>query len=250
MKILPTMASAMSGSLRGLTASHNKGGAYFRGRTIPVNPGSSSQMMVRGAFGSLSQIWSSTLTQAQRNSWDDYAAAVSWVDALGQTIQLSGINHFVRANTPRLQAMAELGSSLLMVDTAPPLNELGVAPTITAASLASTIGPPDQQTLDLVWDNTGSYVAGDMVLIYVAFGQNPGVKYFKGPYILSGEEDASVGNVSLVLADGVTAGAPYQERFGFVDPGMRVFGYARAAMLDGRLSQRVSFDAGLMPAAS
>ncbi|KKM06452.1 hypothetical protein LCGC14_1743870, partial [marine sediment metagenome] len=36
-----------SGSIGGLTASHNRGGMYFRARTIPTNPATSFQTVVR-----------------------------------------------------------------------------------------------------------------------------------------------------------------------------------------------------------
>ena len=41
-----------SGSLSGVTYSHNRGGAYTRNRSIPVNPNTVQQQAVRNAFSS------------------------------------------------------------------------------------------------------------------------------------------------------------------------------------------------------
>ena len=46
----PTIVASLSGSLGGITASHNRFGAYLRERVIPVNPGTQPQVIVRNAF--------------------------------------------------------------------------------------------------------------------------------------------------------------------------------------------------------
>lgn len=250
MKVLPTMGSTYSGSLRGITASHNKGGLYFRGRTVPTNPATSYQTAVRAQFGALAQIWSDTLTQMERDAWDAYAAAVSWVDSLGQNIQLSGVNHFVRANTPRLQADAMLGTSLGRIDTAPAVQELGVAPAVNSALLANDVGPPNVITIQVEWTNDASYTDPDTVLLFLAAGRNAGIKFFKGPYILCGTELGTGAAITFDLFDDTPNSSPYSDRFGQPGVGQRIFGYLRATMADGRLSQKVPFDAGLIPVAS
>lgn len=250
MKVLPTMGSSYSGSLRGITASHNKGGLYFRGRTIPTNPASSYQTAVRNVFGALSQVWSDTLTQMQRDGWDTYAAAVSWVDSLGQNIQLSGVNHYVRANTPRLQADAMLGTSLGRIDTAPAVQELGVAPSVNSALLANDVGPPNEISTQVEWNNDASYTSSDKILLFLGAPRNEGIKFFKGPYILCGTEGGDASNITFELFDDTPTASPYSDRFGQPGVGQRIFGYLRATMADGRLSQKVPFDAGVIPTAS
>lgn len=252
MKILPTMASAMSGSLRGITASHNRGGAYFRGRTVPTNPNTNLQSQVRTAFGTLSQDWNSLLTPEQREGWNNYAQQVSWTDSLGQTIQLSGINHFVRSNTVLLQLNAVAGVGLTVIEDAPPQNDLGITPVLENVSLNHATGPPNTLSLDFTIANNAMYTDGvDYVIFWLSGQKNPGILSNAGPYVLSGfDNDFTVAAGTFELFDAVTPGAAWQARWGSPQVGMRIFGYARALLQDGRLSGKVPFDAGLVPAAT
>jgi hypothetical protein len=59
--------------------------------------------VVRNAMTLLTAAWHSVLTQPQRNQWDLYAANVPVLDVLGRTIYLTGFNHYVRSNIPRIQ---------------------------------------------------------------------------------------------------------------------------------------------------
>lgn len=247
MKFTSALGLTVSGSMAGVTGSHNKGGQYFRRRAVPTDPGSSAQVQMRGLFGALSQIWTDTLTQGQRDDWDNYAANVSWVDSLGLTIQLSGINHYVRANSPRLQANIVLGLALPRIDDAPSVNELGVSPTVSVANIAAAVGPPITNTAHLEWSNGGSFGASDVVLLWVSGPQNPGIRFFKGPYILSGNGSADSGAINVTLTDDTPTPTPWSERFGSLAEGQRLFGYIRATMVDGRLSSPVRFNLGLAP---
>lgn len=249
MKVLPTMGSSYSGSLRGITASHNKGGLYFRGRTIPTNPGTGLQVAVRNAFGSLAQRWSTVLTQMQRDGWDAYAQNVSWVDSLGQNIQLSGVNHYVRANTPRVQLMV-LDGTITVIDDAPMVQELGMGVQVDAAAISNAVGPPNVISAGFDITNNGDFGATDRVVIYLGIPQNPGIKGFNGPYVLAGFDTADQASVAATMFDDTPNAAPYSDRFGEPQVGQRIFGYARTLMADGRLSQRQKIDFGLVPTAS
>ena len=81
---------AASGSIGGQTAAHNRFGNYFRARTTPVNPASGRQSVIRAAIQNLAQRWSTTLTQAQRDEWEVYAANIVRTDSLGSQIKLTG----------------------------------------------------------------------------------------------------------------------------------------------------------------
>jgi len=85
-----------SGSIGGITYSHNKGGMYQRARAIPTNPNSTGQAAVRMYFTQAISLWTNVLTQAQRDAWDNYAANTPVTNKLGDAIQLSGQNMFVR----------------------------------------------------------------------------------------------------------------------------------------------------------
>jgi hypothetical protein len=247
------MIGGMSGSLGGLVASHNKGGTYLRRRSVPTDPGSTAQTQVRNALGALAQDWTAVLSPSQRAGWDTYAAGVSWVDSLGQTIQLSGINMFIRSNAPRLQADAVgadvNGGSLGRIDDAPALQELGIAPQVTADSLSHATGPPVTIGLTVDYSNDADYAATDFLLLYVSPPMNPSIKFFKGPYFLMWAE---AGDEGSVLADLFSSGAVgrYESRFGPIVTGQAVHWQMRAAMADGRLSSRVRGGPVIVPAAA
>lgn len=89
------------GSVAGVTASRNKSGAYFRARVKPVNPKSYRQEFIRSVVSHLAEYWHVDLTAVQRGLWETYAAAVAMKNGLGETIHLSGFNHFIRTNCPQ-----------------------------------------------------------------------------------------------------------------------------------------------------
>lgn len=89
----------MSGSIAGTTASRNRYGPYFRNRAVPVNPSTPLQTLVRAIFAALTNRWVVTLTQAQRDAWNVYAANILFKNPLGQDIYITGFNHYIRSNT-------------------------------------------------------------------------------------------------------------------------------------------------------
>lgn len=95
MKILDV---PQSGSVAGTTSSRNRFGQYRRTRAIPVNPNSQAQTDTRGAFSAASALWR-TISQANRDSWNYAALSQPRVDALGQSITLSGFQLFVGTNS-------------------------------------------------------------------------------------------------------------------------------------------------------
>lgn len=162
-----------SGSLGGITASHNSGGLYLRARTIPTDPNSIYQQAVRGHMSSLTSIWGNTLTAVQRTAWETYAANVPVVNPLGDQIHISGLNHFVRSNVPRLQA------SLARVSDAPTTFNLGDFTTPIGFSFDSA-----STELDVVFENTDDWANEDdaAMLVRNSRQQGPTINFFKGPY--------------------------------------------------------------------
>lgn len=188
-----------SGSFGGLTMSHNKGGLYFRSRSVPTDPSSARQLQVRDAVAFLSQAWSQTLTQAQRDAWDQFAEAVTVVNALGDTIQISGVNHYVRANAARIAANAQLSPTvpLTSIPAAPQIDDL---PMLNPIVITPSIVTPD---ISVAFDDGQDWVNddGNALMIYEGRPRNPGVGYFKGPYRLSGiiQGDATTPPTSPVV---------------------------------------------------
>jgi len=86
------------GSIGGTTFSRCAGGNYMRARTKPVNPRSPTQNARRSRVAYLSTYWSKTLTEQQRTDWRAYAAATSWTNKLGESININGLAAFLRLN--------------------------------------------------------------------------------------------------------------------------------------------------------
>lgn len=174
----PLIASA-SGSLAGITASRNKGGQYFRRRAVPTNPNSTYQQAVRGYLNTLSNLWLNTLTAAQRVAWDTYAANVPLLNPLGDPINVTGLNMYVRSNVALLQA------AMTRVDDAPTTFNLGdyTNPSFAYDATASEI--------DVTFDNTDAWANEDdaAMLVYGSRQQGASVIFFKGPYRFAGTID-------------------------------------------------------------
>ncbi|GAI92517.1 unnamed protein product, partial [marine sediment metagenome] len=89
----------------GNTFARNKSGNYARARTKPVNPRSDLQSEARVRIQTLAEYWhSAVMSNEERGAWEAYAAAVGWTNKLGETIHLSGYNHFIRSNASLLAA--------------------------------------------------------------------------------------------------------------------------------------------------
>ena len=93
------------GSIGGQVHSKNRFGNYIRARTTPVNPQSTRQNFVRNIVQYLSQRWSNTLTQLQRDGWEVYAAAITRANKLGAQIKLTGFNHYINSFVDACTAM-------------------------------------------------------------------------------------------------------------------------------------------------
>lgn len=92
----------ISGSIAGTVHARNRFGNYIRPRTKPVNPRSARQESARTIVSYLAEYWHDDLTAVQRGLWDTYAAAVAMKNRLGETIHLTGFNHFIRSNAAQL----------------------------------------------------------------------------------------------------------------------------------------------------
>lgn len=200
---------------------------YFRARSIPVNPGTAAQQSVRSAMTALVTAWGQTLTQAQRDAWNVYATNVPVINAVGDTIQLSGINMYCRSNVSRIQGgvnavndgptIFDTGSFTPIVFTADPVTP----------QYQITITPAD------AWANEDDA----FMFIYGSRPQNVGINYFKGPYQLSGD---FAGSAASPPAASGTQVPPFT-----FTTGNKIFLQVRVSRADGRLSgvQRISDEA-------
>ncbi|MGD9153867.1 MAG: hypothetical protein PVG30_09545 [Gammaproteobacteria bacterium] len=176
MKFKSPVYSQASGSIAGITYSHNRGGMYTRQRVVPTNPASEYQSAVRSYVAALVAAWSSVLSDAQRAAWDLYAESVELPDTLGDTRNVGGVGMYVRSNVPRLQA------GLTRVDDGPTVFSLPEVANIALASASEA-----SQELSVTFLNTDDWAGEDgaALLVYVSRPANPGVNFFKGPYRLA-----------------------------------------------------------------
>lgn len=176
MKIKSQTFSQASGSMAGLTASRNKGGMYMRARAVPVNPNTPAQQRVRNAMSQLTSNWSGLLTDVQRAAWATYAANTPIIDTLGNSINLSGNNMYIRGNSPRLQA------GLTLISDGPADFGLPTFVPITVIAHAAT------QHIAVTYDNTDDWANQDdgAMLVYASKPQAITINYFKGPFRLVG----------------------------------------------------------------
>lgn len=173
-----------SGSVGGLTYSHNAGGLYMRARAIPVQPNTAYQTQVKNALTQLVTAWTETLTAVQRNAWNLYASNVPVVNPLGDPRANSGQNWYIGANSPRLQAIAKLASALTRVDAAPVIFDRSLLTTPTAVVLDVS-----SNNLTAAYTNTNTWATavGGALLIYQGRPVNGSRTFFKGPWRLIGQ---------------------------------------------------------------
>lgn len=198
MKYTPGIAvGAMSGSKGGTTASHNRNGAYFRNRSIPVNPRTSAQTVVRNRISSLSSAWRS-LTQGQRDQWSAVAATLPRTDALGQTYTQTGLQLFTGYNSTLLLLGESTVTDPVPVDTSP--NIIEVSPTITASDTGGS-------RLMVVGFGGTVGASTEKVLVYATAPISQGIN-FVGPsqFKYVAETPANVTSFSILT--------PYQALFG------------------------------------
>lgn len=220
MKFKSAIMTQASGSVGGLTASRNRGGMYFRGRAIPVNPATAAQQAVRAALTAATTRWQQTLTQGQRDAWQTYADNVLLPDALGEPRNVGGLGMYVRGNVARQRA------GLAFVDDGPTTFSL---PTFTPVTITVDA---DAVTADVnvTFDNTDAWANEDdaAMLIQASREQAPSINFFKGPFRYN----------EPIAGDSVTAPtSPYGASSPFGGTaGNRVFCRFTVVTADGRLS--------------
>jgi len=210
----------MSGSIAGNTHARNRSGNYVRARTKPVNPNTALQQVVKSALSNLTTRWAQTLTAVQRTAWNLYASNVAMKNKLGETINLTGFNHYLRSNITLLQYGGPV------IDDGPVIFELPDAdPTfaITASEATQEISFAYNAALDWAAE-TGSHM-----VLYQGQPQNAQINFFKGPWR------------KCSIASGDDGGAPASPKVAAavfaIAEGQRLWAYARILRADGRISE-------------
>lgn len=190
-----------SGSIGGQTASHNRGGQYWRTKVVPVNPQSAAQTAVRNKFGSLSQAWRA-LTEAQRDAWSAAVGQFQKKGALSKTITLSGINLFKSLN----QNLFDIG--VATINTPP-------RPTgATNASSLSFVADASAHTVLLTFAAT-PIPAGFTWIVFASPQVSPGISFLKNKMVI-------ITTLPAATATGEDVGTEYETRFGALVAGNKV----------------------------
>jgi len=216
----------MSGSIAGNTHARNRFGNYMRARTKPVNPRSSRQMAARVIIMMLAEQWrEDPMDDAIRIAWQTYANSVDWNNKLGETVTLTGFNHFIRSNASLLAA----GGSLI---TAAP-TDLGLPAGDEQFVVA---GSAETQKLTLTVDATKDWFKETGAYISVEMGvpQSPSRNFFGGPY-------RNAGAIAGLDDTGPTPPHELTAPFTLVE-GQKVWCRARIIRKDARCSTPFSAD--------
>ena len=227
--------TAISGSLGGITAAHNRGGQYLRARTVPTDPSSARQGLVRAVMSNLVSDWEE-LDPAQREAWAEFASQVDVVNALGDTTKLSGQNWFIKANAARSQARLSglaAAAGLAAIDAAPTVFNSGAAP---ATLETFEFSGSELQVSGAL--GAAAPIAG-VALLYVGRPINSGRSFYKGPYQLAaaGAVTQAATSYSLGAAD---PGDPEEWAASFVpEDGQRIPVRVIIVYSDGRVSSEL-----------
>lgn len=224
MKFRGTIGVDQSGSLAGITASHNRGGTYWRSRVIPTNPATVKQQQRRANLTSAVTAWTSTLTDTNRAGWDVWAFNTPFVDAIGASFKLSGQNAYIGS------AAARRAASLSPVATAPSTFDRGnfTPVVITGAAVAPQIS--------IAFDNTDAWAGevGGALVVAVSRPQNASRNYFKGPFQIVGRIAGAV----VPPASPATFTSPFAYAVG-----QKMYVRVYAVRADGRWStEQIAFD--------
>lgn len=161
------------GAIGGQVHTKNRFGSIIRQNTKPVNPKTARQVVARAIMTVVVAAWNDTLSSAQRAAWETYANAIAWVNRLGETVELTGFNHFVRCNTAALQSNYSLQAAGPVVLSLPAEDNQFV---ITPSSAS--------QNISCAFDDGGAWCSEDSAQMHVYQG-NPvlqGRNFYGGPW--------------------------------------------------------------------
>jgi hypothetical protein len=207
------MMTDASGKLGGQVFAKNRGGAYIRTKTTPLNPQTTAQMNIRGIFASISSAWSQ-LTEANRQTWNNFVSDYARTDVFGDLRNPSGKNLFQRLN----QNLSISGQSLIDVCTTPS--------EVPFANLSSA--EYDTVTPDFAIATAGD-TTGAKVVIWATPQLSQGTKFVKNKL----RQIAVVDGGDAITPD---VSAAYASKFGTASAGANIFVGVRVINANGQAS--------------
>lgn len=174
--VLGPIINDIRGSIGAQVFSVWKGIHYIREKAAQIgNPNSAKQVIVRNALAAASQAWTSTLTVAQRNQWNEMAqrwgAAAKENSSKGYKDlmpdlgrNMSGYNAYVRAYVSNaIVGIAAVAAPSIGIDIPKPPTGLSITPD----------GPPSTK-LALAWTDSPDMLANSMVAMWC---EVPGISH-------------------------------------------------------------------------
>jgi len=193
------------GSVGGTVLSRGRGGATQRAKTSPTQWQSDRRQQSKAILSTVSGIWQSTLTQAQRAAWNSFALVTPSTNVFGQTTYLTGHQWFCKCSINLLIAG-------LPVNTGAPASATVPGP----ITLALTVTHTGVDAVSLAYTDAGA-PAVNYLAIYACQPISPGISYVNSLFR----------QIKIVLDAGSPVGiaADYIARFpGFVySVGRKVF---------------------------
>jgi len=210
----------MSGSIAGNTYARNRFGNYSRARTKPKNPRTGLQTTIRSAMSLLITRWAQVLTATQRTGWNLYGSSVAMKNRLGESVYLTGMNHYLRSNLLSVRADS------VIIDAPPTIFELPEAdPTFAVSISAATQLITVTFAATAAWNNE----TGGHMFIEMGKPQNAQRNFFNGPWRYVGQIPGETGT---------PLPSPQTKPCAFVAAaGQHIWAYARIERKDGRLSE-------------
>ena len=208
----------LSGKIAGNVFAKNSTSSYVRSWRKPVNPNTQLQDNIRRAMQYLTNYWSDVLSDANRALWETYANAIAMKNKLGETVKLSGFNHFIRSNIIWYKnegSVKAVGPSELTL----PASAGGFA--VAAASAG--------QSISISFTNTEEWAleVGSRLWVFEGQARNITRNFFGGPWrylvAVAGAEPAP------------TSPEIHATSWGFA-AGQKISVYGRVQRADGRLS--------------
>lgn len=161
-KLGPIVAQA-SGSAGGTTFAHNRYGAYFRQRVIPITSTSTDALAQKARMAAASAAFGG-LTADQKLQWAEWAQSNPITDALGDQQNLTAHAAYVRINM-------RLARGSYTALSSPPV---GISPlALTSLVLEADIGPGD---FDLAFTAT-PLGAAEVLVVQACYVDSDGIKY-------------------------------------------------------------------------
>jgi hypothetical protein len=142
------LACEIRGKVGNTTYSRNRGGAYVRTITPHGNARSFRQYVIRYWLEWATQLWSTTLSETQRQQWIQYATRTTKTNVVGSRYQNTALQHFSKLNCNAMTAGQPNLTAPPTITATPGPTALTCAASLTGASLSITpdVAPTANQT--------------------------------------------------------------------------------------------------------